>query len=233
MLIRTDGAGGTHKLLEFLTTQKLSYSVGFGLSETITAALPLIPASVWTPAYDAEQAPREGAWVAELTDLVDLSGWPVGMRLILRKERPHPGAQLRFTDADGLRLTAFVTNTRGGQLADLELRHRRHARCEDRIRVAKDTGMSNLPLHGFTQNQIWLAIVALAVDLTAWLQMLALTDHDARRWEPKRLRLRLFSVAARIAHHARRTHLRLATHAPWVTLIETALARLAALPNPC
>jgi len=130
-------------------------------------------------------------------------------------------------------LTAFVTNTRGGQLADLELRHRRRARCEDRIRVAKDTGMSNLPLHGFAQNQIWLAIVALAMELTAWLQMLALTDHDARRWEPKRLRLRLFSVAARIARHARRTHLRLATHAPWVTLIETALARLAALPNPC
>jgi len=196
VLIRTDGAGGTHKLLEFLTTQHLSYSVGFGLSETITAVLPLIPASVWTPAYDAEQTPREEAWIAELTDLVDLSGWPAGMRLILRKERPHPGAQLRFTDADGLRLTAFVTNTRGGQLADLELRHRRRARCEDRIRVAKDTGMSNLPLHGFTQNQIWLAIVALAMELTAWLQMLALTDHDARRWEPKRLRLRLFSVAA-------------------------------------
>ncbi len=186
---------------------------------------------MWTPACNAEQAPREGAWVAELTDLVDLSGWPVGMRLILRKERPHPGAQLRF--ADGLRLTAFVTNTRGGQLADLELRHRRRARCEDRIRVAKDTGMSNLPLHGFAQNQIWLALVALAVELTACLQMLALTDHDARRWEPKRLRLRLFSVAARIARHARRTYLRLSTHPPWVTLIETALARLAALPNPC
>jgi len=233
VLIRTDGAGGTHKLLEFLTTQHLSYSVGFGLTETITAVLPLIPASVWTPAYDAEQTPREGAWIAELTDLVDLTSWPGGMRLILRKERPHPGAQLRFTDADGLRLTAFVTNTRGGQLADLELRHRRRARCEDRIRVAKDTGMSNLPLHGFAQNQIWLAIVALAMELTAWLQMLALTDHDARRWEPKRLRLRLFSVGARIARHAKRTHLRLSTHAPWVTLIETALARLAALPNPC
>ncbi len=67
---------------------------------------------------------------------MDLTSWPGGMRLILRKERPHPGAQLRFTDADGLRLTAFVTNTRGGQLADLELRHRRRARCEDRIRVA-------------------------------------------------------------------------------------------------
>jgi len=189
VLIRTDGAGGTHKLLEFLTTQHLSYSVGFGLTETITAVLPLIPASVWTPAYDAEQTPREGAWIAELTDLVDLTSWPGGMRLILRKERPHPGAQLRFTDADGLRLTAFVTNTRGGQLADLELRHRRRARCEDRIRVAKDTGMSNLPLHGFAQNQIWLAIVALAMELTAWLA-------DARPDRPRRPTMGAETVAA-------------------------------------
>jgi hypothetical protein len=70
-------------------------------------------------------------------------------------------------------VTAFATNTARGQLADLELRHRRRARCEDRIRNAKDTGLTNLPLHEFTQNQIWSPIVALAVELTAWMQMLA------------------------------------------------------------
>lgn len=109
--------------------------------------------------------------------------------------------------------TAFATKTARGQLADLELRHRRRARCEDRTRVAKDTGLRNLPLHDFTQNQIWCAIVALASELTAWIQMLTLADHDARRWEPKRLRLRLFSIAARLNDHAagydctcRRTH---------------------------
>ena len=156
------------------------------------------------------------------------------MRVILRKERPHPGAQLRFTDADGLRLTAFVTNTCKGQLADLELRHRRRARCEDRIRHAKSTGLQNLPLHGFDQNRIWLALVGLAMELTAWLQMLAFTGHDARRWEPKRLRLRLFSIAARISRKARRTRcrLRLSAHAPWVDLIATAITRLAAVPAP-
>ena len=99
------------------------------------------------------------------------------MRLIVRKERPHPGAQLRITDVDGHRITAFVTNTTRGQLADLELRHRRRARAEDRIRCAKDTGLTNLPLHDFAQNQIWCAIVALAGDLTAWMQTLALTGH--------------------------------------------------------
>ncbi len=97
---------------------------------------------------------------------------------------PAPRAQLRFTDTDGLRLTAFITNTRGRQLADLELRHRRRARCEDRIRIGKDTRLTNLPLHGFAPNQLWLAVVCLAVELTAWLQMLAFTDHPARRWEP-------------------------------------------------
>ncbi len=106
------------------------------------------------------------------------------MRVIVRKERPHPGAQLRFTDTDGLRLTAFITNTRGGQLADLELRHRRRARCEDRIRICKDTGLTNLPLHGFAQNQLWVAIVCLAVELTAWLQMLAFTDHPPGAGNP-------------------------------------------------
>jgi hypothetical protein len=103
------------------------------------------------------------------------------MRVVARKERPHPGAQLRITDVDGMRVTAFATNATGGQLPDLELRHRRRARCEDRIRVAKDTGLRNVPLFGFDQNRIWCAIVALATELTACLQLLALRRHDARR----------------------------------------------------
>ena len=136
------------------------------------------------------------------------------MRVIVRKERPHPGAQLRFTDIDGHRFTAFATDARKGQLADLELRHRRRARCEDRIRCAKDTGLRNLPLKGFAQNQVWCEIVALACELLAWTQLLALTG-TARRWEPKRLRLRLFSVAGRLVRGGRRLRLRLAERWPW------------------
>jgi hypothetical protein len=150
------------------------------------------------------------------------------MRVIVRKERPHPGAQLRFTDIDGCRFTCFATSTRGGQLADLELRHRRRARCEDRIRCAKDTGLRNLPLHGYAQNQIWCEIVALASELTAWMQMLALRG-TARRWEPKRLRLRLFSAAGRIVRGGRRLRLRLAARWPWAREITDAITRLQAL----
>ncbi|MET7716176.1 transposase, partial [Streptomyces sp. NPDC005407] len=159
------------------------------------------------------------------------STWPKGMRLIVRKERPHPGAQLRFTDLDGLRLTCFATNTKGGQLADLELRHRRRARCEDRIRNARDTGLRNLPLHDTAQNQIWLEIISLALDLLAWMPMLALTGNT-RRWEPKRLRLRLFSAAAQLVNTGRRRLLRLPARWPWTSVINNAMGRLQALPNP-
>jgi hypothetical protein len=174
----------------------LSYSVGFSLPgdlASIQKKLASIPDDAWTPAHDADRQVRPGAFVAEVTGLFDLTSWPTGMRLIVRKERPHPGAQLRITDIEGMRITAFVTNTARGQLADLELRHRRRARAEDRIRAAKDTGLTNLPLHDFAQNEIWCALVALAADLVAWMQTRALTGHEARRWEPKRLRLRLLS----------------------------------------
>jgi hypothetical protein len=232
VLIRTDGAGASHEFLNYLHKQRVSYSIGFGLTDAIVAALADVPEHAWSRAVDADEEVRDGAWVIDATGIVDLATWPAGMRLLIRKERPHPGAQLRFTDTDGLRLTAFVTNSVRGQVHDLELRHRRRARCEDRIRVAKDTGLSNLPLHGFDQNRIWLAIVQLALDLTAWTQMLGFTDHDARRWEPKRLRLRVFSIAGRIATHARRTHLRLSKTATWSNVIIDALNRLAALPAP-
>jgi len=156
VLIRTDSGGGTHQFLAWLTRpgRRLHYSIGMTITEDMHQAILQIPDRVWEPAYDAGGQVRPGAWVAELTRLLDLSSWPEGMRVIVRKERPHPGAQLRFTDIDGHRFTCFATDTKAGQLADLELRHRRRARCEDRIRNAKDTGLRNLPLHSFAQNQI-------------------------------------------------------------------------------
>src|SRR5688500_10047911 len=127
------------------------------------------------------------------------------------------------------------TFTARGQLADLELRHRRRARAEDRIRAAKDSGLANLPLHDFAQNQIWCALVALAGDLVAWTQTLALAGHDARRWEPKRLRLRLLTIPARYALTGRRRLLHLAASAPFTVLALhalTALGRLTPRPRP-
>lgn len=236
VLIRSDAAGCTHELLDWLVARRLSYSVGFTLPDTIADVLASVPESAWQIAYDADGEPRPGAAMLEVTGLLDLSRWPAGMRVIVRRERPHPGAQLRLTDRGGHRLTAFATNTPAGgpgrQLADLELRHRRRARAEDRIRCAKDTGLRNLPLHELDQNRIWCAVVALACELTAWAQLLALPEHPARRWEPKRLRLRIFSQAGRLARSGRRTVLHLAGHAPWAALLQQAITTLRALAAP-
>jgi DDE family transposase len=218
ILIRTDSARGTYELLDWLVGQRLSYSVGFTLPDTIADILATVPESAWQIAYDADREPRPGAAVVQATGLLDLSRWPSGMRVIVRRERPHPGAQPRLTNRDGHRLTAFATNTRPGgpgrQLADLELRHRHRARAEDRIRCAKDTGLRNLPLHDLAQNMIWCAVVALADELTTWPQLLSLHRHPARQGEPKRLRLRIFSVAGRLTRSGRRTVLHLPGHAP-------------------
>lgn len=231
-LIRTDSGGGTHDFAAWPAQRGrwLSYSVGMTITEQIHQAVLKVPATAWTPAIEPGGQIREGAWVAELAGDV-LKGWPKGMRLIVRKERPHPGAQLRFTDADGLRLTAFATNTTTTPIAALELRHRQRARAEDRIRAARATGLRNLPLHGTAQNQIWLEIVQIALDLLAWMPMLALKGKT-RRWEPRRLRLRLFSAAAQLVATGRRRHLRFARHWPWADVITSAIQRLAALPNP-
>lgn len=235
VLIRTDGAGGSKQLLGFLSSKGVSYSIGFTLPMSTPELYHLIPEAAWQAAYNADGQVRDGAGVVEFTDLLQskglLNGYPSGMRVIVRRERPHPGAQLRFDDVDGYRLTAFVTNTRRGQLADLEMRHRRRARCEDRIRTAKDAGLTNLPLHGFDQNQIWLLIVQLAGDLLAWMGLLAL-NGPARRWEPKTLRHRIFTIAATLAHTGRRTILHLKQSSPWSTTILNGWTRLAALPPP-
>ena len=114
----------------------------------------------------------------------------------------------------------------------MELRHRRRARAEDRIRTTKDTGLTNLPLHDYAQNQIWCAIVTLAAEITAWMQMLALGQHEARRWEPKRLRYRLFTIPATLARRGRQVLLHLAEKAPWAEVVNDALQRLRALAVP-
>ena len=232
VLIRADGAGGTKDFTNWLARRGVQYSVGFTLPFGTPDLLQRIPDHVWAPAYVADGAVRRGAYVAELTDLLDLSSWPPGMRVIARKETPHPGAQLRFTDTDGKRVTAFATNTPKGQLADLELRHRRRARCEERIRIAKDTGLANLPLQSFDSNRIWCAIVMLAGDLLAWMQTLALHGHRARRWEPKRLRHRLLTIPATLARTGRRVQLHLKDAAPFADLACTGWTRLAALAPP-
>jgi hypothetical protein len=178
---------------------------------------------------------REGGDVAELTDLLDLKTWPEPIRVIVRRERPHPGAQLSlFEERDGWRYQAFATNTKVGQLAFLEARHRAHARVEDRIRHAKDTGMGRFPSREFKINQTWLMLSATAADLTAWTRLLACTGDAAvlADCEPKALRYRFLHVPARLTHSARRRRLRIPESWPWAAAIVAVFANIAAIPQP-
>ena len=203
VLVRADTGGGVKAFLHHITDLGLHSSVGFYAIPPVVEALANVPRQAWRAAIDGDGLAREGAQVAELTDYLPdtLRGWPKGMRIIARRERPHPGAQLRLTDAEGWRITCFATNTQGWRLADLEVRHRHRARAEDRIRNLKDNGLRNLPFHGFAQNQIWLPIVALAADLLVWTQTLAFTDH------PPPPTLGTQAATAATAHRCRTHHL--------------------------
>lgn len=244
LLIRCDGAGASHRLLDWLTVQgkvrgrNLEYSVGFAITEHLRAAIELIPKNAWSPAIEADGGVRTGGDVTELTALINpdvVRKWPTGMRVIVRRERPHPGAQLSlFEERDGWRYQAFVTNTTVGQLAFLEARHRAHARVEDRIRHAKDTGLGRFPSREFDINQAWLTLTMIAADLTAWTRLLAMTGQAAvlASCEPKALRYRFLHVPARLVHTGRRRRLRIPRTWPWATAIAAVFASIAAIPQP-
>jgi len=166
--------------------------------------------------------------VAELTDLMDLSAWGEDARLICRRERPHPGAQLSMFDiSKGWRHTCFLTNADALQIdtAALELRHRRHARVEDRVRCWKDCGLQNLPFASFTQNLAWVATSLIAGALIAWAQMTCL-DGELKKAESKTIRYRLLHVAATFVRHGRRLILRLDEAWPWTAALRMAFLRL-------
>lgn len=227
-LVRCDSAGATHAFLSAVVERGLSFSVGCDLSGRVRDAILDLPESAWLTALDASGNDRDGAWVTELP--VDLSAWPAGTRAICRRERPHPGAQLSFSDAGGHRFQVMLTNQRGNRISRLEQVHRQRAAIEDSIRCAKASGLRNLPFRAFSMNEAWLEIVLTGCDLVAWTRMLLLHSTDLATAEPKRLRYRLLHVAGRIVTHARGVRLRLPRHWPWADVLATAFQRLRALP---
>ena len=230
IVLRTDSAAATHELTDELRAAQINFLMGYDLTETIRRAILELGESAWRPAIGQDGELREGAWVAEITDRLELTGWPEGTRVIVRRERPHPGAQLSFTDHDGHRFLATLTDL-PGDAVELECLHRARANTEDRIRAAKQTGLDNLPFRDFELNAVWLEISLIAQDLIAWTQALAL-DGELAVCEPKTLRYRLLHTAARLAFHARKATLRLARTWPWARTLATAFARLTALPPP-
>lgn len=228
-LVRCDSGGATHAFLGAVVAHGLSFSVGFDLTEKVRAACLAVPESAWTAALDAGGEERGGAWVAELD--LPLPGWPAGTRAICRRERPHPGAQLSFSDHDGHRFQVTLTNQKGARIARLEQLHRQRAAIEDAIRCGKASGLRKLPFRAYAMNAAWLELVLCACDLLAWARMLLLRGTELASCEPKRLRYRLLHVAGRIARHSRYLRLRLPRAWPWGEEVIAAFARLRALPS--
>jgi hypothetical protein len=228
MLVRADTAGSTHKFVDALVERGIEFSIGFEMREAVRLAILALPASAWKEAITADCEIRDGAEVAELTNL-DLSRWPEGTRAIVRREEPHPGAQFNLFDPGGWRHQVFITNSTDTDIAYLEARHRGHARVEDRIRCAKDTGLRNLPFPDFANNACWVELICLAQDLIAFTQGLVL-DGDLASAEPKRLRYALLHTAGRLSTTSRKTTLRLQREWPWARALADAFARLRSLP---
>jgi hypothetical protein len=226
VLIRADSAGATHDFVAGIVEANCDFSIGFSISSSVREALFLAQEEDWTSAVEPDGSRRDGAWVTELTDLLDLSSWPEGTRLICRRERPHPGASLTLFDiGEGLRHTCFITNTAGEDIAALECRHRGHARVEDRVRTWKDCGLQNLPFEDVVRNMAWVQVSLVAGALLAWAQMTVLEGELARA-EPKTIRYRLLHVAAVLVRRARRLVLRLDETWPWAEALAAAFRRL-------
>ena len=180
LLLRADSAGASHELLDWCREARIRFSVGYDLTETVRGAILEIPAGAWVAAQDQDGGERPNGQVCEITSQLDLSTWPAGSRVLVRRERAHPGAQLTFTDHDGHRFQAILTDQPDSDIAAIERDHRGRARVEDHIRNDKDTGLRNLPFSDFEHNRVWLELVALAHDLICWTQRLLLSGELAK-----------------------------------------------------
>lgn len=223
IVVRADAAGATHWLAEECRDRNLAFSIGYAIDGRVRDALLLIEEDQWTTAAN-RGGPRPGAEIVEVTHLVNLDAWPDGTRLIVRRERPHPGAQLSLFDTiEGKRHTAFITDRHGGDIARLELDQRNRARAETVIRDTKACGLANLPFDDIVANTTWMHLCFAANDLLSWAQRISLTGQ-LRRAVPKTIRYRLLHVAATITPAGR--HLRLDQHWPWTHVLLNAIHRL-------
>ena len=249
-VVRSDSAGATHDFADACIDAGCGFSFGFPVTSDIREAVGeivtdidsegdiVVPAAGggWAEAVEDDGTVREGAWVAEITDHLDLSAWPAGSRVIVRAERPHPGAQLSVFDSEsGLRHTAFIFAPRPADgpdrrsVANLELRHRQHARVEDRIRQAKAMGLRNLPCKAVAENHAWLECVLAATDLVAWSKLICFNDDpDLAHCEIANLRYRIMHTAARLTRSGRAVYMRLDRTWAWAKQLALGFQRLRA-----
>jgi hypothetical protein len=230
VIARADSAGWSHGFVDRCRQRQVRFVIGHQLNVDVAKVLVEVPERAWTPAISADGTElREHAEVVEITDHIDWSGWPDGCRMVARREDPHPGAQLTFTDVDGHRYQVFVTDLADADIAYLEALYRGRGRAERQICDTKTTGLANLPSHSFTINHTWLQLALVAHDLLAWTRLLALAG-DLATAEPKRLRYCLFHTAGHIITTSRQRICRLADTWPWTPDLIAAFTRVHTLP---
>ena len=206
--VRTDSAGCT----EFVwrcRERNVGFSVVARRNANVHAAISRIRSNdnAWTPALTQTGELRKGAAVAELTHLADLSGWPEGTRLIVRREPLHPGAQGSLFPSETFRYWGHYTDSNLDPVAsDLDMRA--HARVEDNIRRLKDSGASRFPFTNLDANKAWLDTVCFADTLVRWFQLLCMPQRFVNA-EPKTMRWAIWHTPARIVRHARQHVIRI------------------------
>ena len=244
LLVRLDGAGFSHELLEHIAAggrrrgRHWEFSVGWSCTEVELDAIEALPPEAWTLGIEQDGALAEDTFVAELTGLLDLGGWQAkipGLRVLVRNEPLHPRYRKRATDREkrlGRRFGLIATNTARGQHAWLDARHRSHVHVEGDVKQAKGLGLGRWPSRHWAVNVAWTQIVALAANLLACFRHLALPAGELREAAPKLLRYRLFDLPARLTRGQRKRWLHLRADWPWVGEVIGAWKTVKALAAP-
>ncbi len=207
--LRVDAAGCSARIAEACRARNVVFFMTARSNDEVTAAIDhsRFDNEAWQPVLRADGEPAERAQVADLTESVDLAGWPDRTRFIVRREPRHPGAQRTLFDSEMWRYRGFYTDA-DGDPAELDAHMRAHARIEDTIARLKDSGLARMPFSDFDANAAWAALVALSHTLVRWFQQLRLAGPLAKA-APKRLRWQLWHAPARLVRSARRWTLRL------------------------
>jgi hypothetical protein len=247
ILIRVDGAGATHELLEHIEAmnrawRSVKFTVGWTITDADETAIDQVPADAWTDSLNQDGTATATAHVAELTGLNQrLAAWKGTLRLTVRRTKPSARHVKKLTDLEkrtGWRYQVVATNiTRiagvpgSHQPQWIDALHRAHAGVEDQVRHAKAMGLRNLPSKAWTVNQGWVLTANIAADLTAWTRLLGLHDQpDLAHAEPDTLRYRILHLPAKLATHARRRVLSIPDTWPWADAFTLCWQRLTLLP---
>jgi hypothetical protein len=229
--VRTDSAGCTHGFVDGCRERNIGFAVVARSNASIHKAISQIhaadPDRRWQPARRRTGDPAQRSQVAEITDLVDLSDWPEGTRMIVRREQLHQGAQRSLFPSLLYRYWGHYTDATGSPV-ELDAHMRDHAHVEDHIKRLKDSGLERFPFTNLDANRAWLQLVCLSADLVRWFQQLCCTGQLATA-EPKRLRWTLWHTPARIIRRAGRTIIRIIDGWPTTGDLLQAHERISAL----